>query len=313
VGQGAVEGAQERGSDEEDDGEDFDPGEVEKRLYVQEPEFGSMLTVMAREGNSLSSVIRNAWDDRPLRSMVKKDPLQSTNSHVTIVGHVTKEELLKHLTESKLGYGIANRFLFMMVSRSKQLPYGGEQNLFTKAFIKRLKAAIKFAKTHRRVDFCKEPEEEYDGISAYDYWGDVYGELSEDRQFLLGSIISRAESQVRRIATLYAVLDKSEVVRMAHLEAALAVWAYAEDSANLLFGDKTGYRQVDDVLRVIRAHGGDGCRKTKIHETLGNNVLVRRIDQILEDLEKAGGIYREREDGEGKRGGRAELWFPVTG
>src|SRR5215208_588010 len=82
-------------SDEEDDGEDFDPGEVEKRLYVQEPEFGSMLTVMAREGNSLSSVIRNAWDDRPLRSMVKKDPLQSTNSHVTIVGHVTKEELIK--------------------------------------------------------------------------------------------------------------------------------------------------------------------------------------------------------------------------
>jgi hypothetical protein len=49
-----------------------DEGVNDKRLLILEEEFASVLTVMTREGNTLSSLIRRAWDGRNLRSMVKK-------------------------------------------------------------------------------------------------------------------------------------------------------------------------------------------------------------------------------------------------
>jgi hypothetical protein len=80
---------------------------------------------MKRDGNTLSMVARNAWDDKPLQSMTKNSPQKATRTHITIIGHVTKSELLKHLTEEKLGYGLANRFLFFLVRRVNILPLGG--------------------------------------------------------------------------------------------------------------------------------------------------------------------------------------------
>lgn len=43
-----------------------DKGEGDKRLLIVEPEFAQALKVMAREGNTLSTVIRQAFDDDPL-------------------------------------------------------------------------------------------------------------------------------------------------------------------------------------------------------------------------------------------------------
>ena len=88
---------------------------ADKRLLVEEPEFASPLTVMQRDGNTLSMVLRSAWDARTLQTLTKTSGEKSTGSHITIVGHITKKELLKHLTEEKLGSGIANRFVFALV------------------------------------------------------------------------------------------------------------------------------------------------------------------------------------------------------
>ena len=58
---------------------------------------------------------------RPLQTMTKHSPQKATHTHITIIGHVTQSELLKHLTEEKLGYGIANRFLFLPCSPGEHL------------------------------------------------------------------------------------------------------------------------------------------------------------------------------------------------
>ena len=44
------------------DARDGDPGVEDKRLFLVQSEFGNMLKIMAREGNSLSGVIRDAFD-----------------------------------------------------------------------------------------------------------------------------------------------------------------------------------------------------------------------------------------------------------
>ena len=53
-------------------------GEPDKRLLVIEGEFANVLKVMAREGNTLSPVIRSAWDSGDLKTMVKNSPAKAT-------------------------------------------------------------------------------------------------------------------------------------------------------------------------------------------------------------------------------------------
>lgn len=51
----------------------IDEGVTDKRLFLVQSEFGSVLKIMAREGNSLSGVIRDAWDGEDLCPMTKNN------------------------------------------------------------------------------------------------------------------------------------------------------------------------------------------------------------------------------------------------
>jgi len=103
-----------------------DPGEDDKRLLVIEPEFASTLTVMAREGNTLSAVMRQGWDDRDLSPLTRNNPIKATDAHVSIIGHITQQELLARMDDTSKANGFANRFLWAVVKRSKELPEGAE-------------------------------------------------------------------------------------------------------------------------------------------------------------------------------------------
>ena len=107
-----------------------DPGVADKRLLVFEAEFGSVLHRLRREGNSLSSVIRAAWDgEEVLRTMTRHAHLTATNAHISIVGQITNEELGKLLSETELLNGFANRFLWVATRGSATLhPDGGNPN-----------------------------------------------------------------------------------------------------------------------------------------------------------------------------------------
>ena len=101
-----------------------DPGIADKRLFVQEAEFASVLRHMERPGNTLSSTLRCLWDRGDVQSLTKNSPARTTGSLVSIVGHITVEELLKYLTRTEMANGLANQFLFACVKRSKRLPFG---------------------------------------------------------------------------------------------------------------------------------------------------------------------------------------------
>jgi hypothetical protein len=58
--------------------ETIDPGVIDKRLMIVEPEFAGALSAMERHGNTLSPVIRNAWDGQKLQTLTKASPLKAT-------------------------------------------------------------------------------------------------------------------------------------------------------------------------------------------------------------------------------------------
>ena len=62
---------------------DPDPDEpggdaIDKRKLVVEPEFAQVMKVLAREGNTLSPVVRDAWDGKTLQTINKNSPLRAS-------------------------------------------------------------------------------------------------------------------------------------------------------------------------------------------------------------------------------------------
>ena len=103
---------------------EVDAREPDKRLLVIEPELAVVLRVIAREANILSGLIRQAWDAGDLGTLTKHSPLRATGAHVSLIGHITEEEVRRYLTETERANGFANRFLWLLVKRSKTLPDG---------------------------------------------------------------------------------------------------------------------------------------------------------------------------------------------
>ena len=97
----------------------------DKRLLVVESEFGGALRVLGREGSTLSAILRQAYDGDDLRFLTKNNPAAATAPHVSLCGHVTREELQKHLSSVEAFNGLGNRILWTCARRSKGLPFGG--------------------------------------------------------------------------------------------------------------------------------------------------------------------------------------------
>ena len=97
-----------------------DDGEVrDKRLMLVEQEFGGALKVSKREGNSLSAAIRSFWDNGSYSPLTKRDKVIASDVHFCFVGHVTSDELLKHLNSVEISNGFANRILWAAIKRSQ--------------------------------------------------------------------------------------------------------------------------------------------------------------------------------------------------
>jgi hypothetical protein len=270
---------------------EFDPGVKDKRLMVYEPEYASVLRQVERQGNTLSAVVRQAWDGGNLRSLVKNCPARSTDAHVSLVGHVTVEELRRYLTVTEMGNGFANRNLFVCVGRSKLLPEGGTVDPAEMAAVQEeFVGALAFAKEARRL---KRDD------AAREIWRDVYGPLSEGRPGLSGALLGRAEAHVTRLSLIYALLDKSEAVGAAHLLAALGLWRYAEASVLHVFGDSLGDPVADELLRLLRA-SPKGLTRTDINAHFGRHQTSERIGQALRLLAGNGLARFEREETSGR-------------
>ena len=123
-----------------------DQGETDKRLLVAEEEFARALSAMDREGNTLSMVVRSAWDGDNLRTLVVRNGLRATDPHISFIVQITTEELYERFSVSDQRNGVGNRFLWCLSRRSKQLPEGGALHEvdFTNV-IRRLREVVEFS------------------------------------------------------------------------------------------------------------------------------------------------------------------------
>ena len=280
-----------------------DPGIEDKRLLLDEREFYSALEVMRREGNIVSRIVRDAWDCRPtLRTLTKNTHTRVTNAFISIVGHITIEELRQKLDHTSMANGYANRFIYGCVHRSKMLPFGGDALDATDLGM-RTRTAIETARNFDRVNMTS---------AAMELWVAVYPQLSGEVVGLLGSLTARAEGQTIRLSLIYALLDGIGGIDRAHLEAALAVWAFCNASARLIFGDVTGDTIADAILRALRSAGATGKTRTEIYTLFNGNRRSGDIGRALELLMQRGKARTvTTPPPPGRRGRPTETWYAI--
>lgn len=224
--------------------------------------------------------------------------MKATEAHISIIGHITRSELLRHLTETEAANGFANRFTWLMVRRSKELPFGGEWHKVDIApLVRRFCSALEFGSVPVLITW---------GDSAREIWREVYGPLSEGKLGLFGAVVGRAEAHVMRLAALYAVMGESHEIEREHLLGALALWDYSDKSARYIFGDATGDPVADQILSALRAAGKDGMTRTEISNLFGRNMRSERIAQALSLLLGAGRVRSKTHQTGGRQ---AERWY----
>jgi hypothetical protein len=251
----------------------------DRRLLVLETEFASVLKAIARDANTLSPVVRNAWDHRVLQVITKHDPARASDAHVAVIGHITADELVRHVAATEMANGFLNRFLLCCVRRSRLLPEGGHLDPAALApLAARLAQAAHVASRAQNVSLDE---------TARQLWWQRYPALSAARPGMWGAATARAEAHVVRLALIYALLDQAARINLTHLRAALAVWDYAARSAAHIFGDSLGDPMADDIRHALGEHP-DGLTRTELRDLFNRNRTRAQIGRALDLLVGAG-------------------------
>lgn len=258
-----------------------DETDTGKTLIVWETEFGRPLAASRREGNTLSHVLRDLWDDGKGSSMTKADPVTVTGAHLIVIGHITPKELRVKLTEVDISGGLANRFLTFWARRTKLLAdQVAEPD--TRHLAKEVDDTLTWVSRLGTKRIQRAP-------SAADYWRRIYKALADQEvEGPLGELLARAPAYVLRIALAYALMDRATEIGVVHLRAALAMVSYAIDSATYVFGDTAGTGDLGKLSQALRAAGTKGMARTDISKLFSGNRSVEKITALVSELVSSG-------------------------
>ncbi len=259
-----------------------DPGVSDKRLAIVEQEFGRVLTICGREGNTLSETLRKCWDSEPILHVTNKnDPEQASGPHVSLIGHITLNELRKKLDQIDCSNGFANRIMWLVVNRAKVIacppPIDWQRHRSIVERLRNIKAAS--GASGRSLTWAKQ---------ALLEWHDYYNaKKGSSGQGMTGPIIARSAPHVLRLAMLYAVLEGTTVLESQHLEAARAFVGYCERCAQWIFQERTGNKVADKIIWNLERRP-EGMTRTEIRvELFAKHCSETTLNMALSDLVNA--------------------------
>jgi len=273
-----------------------DPGVSDKRLMLVESEMSNPLQRAGIGGNTLSGVLRQAWDGERLRTLTKNSPLRATGSHISVVAHVTEADLILYLTAVAQANGFGNRWLYFLVRRSKLVASGKP---VPEVLLEPLVHDLRRVATQPARLLERTPAAEAD-------WEAIYPSLTAEVPGLTGAMLARNVAQVLRLSVIYAALDCAPAIDVPHLQAAVAVWEYAEASVRAIFGTKLGIPMLDTIVEALTAKSPQST--SDLHDLFGRHKSATEMDRAL-TLLSTPPINRIRKAGQRTGAGRpGQLW-----
>lgn len=297
-GEGVVYAVRDSSEETNKEGEPTDTGIEDKRLLVLEDEFGAALSSMNRQGNTLSAILRQAWDGGSIEPLTKKDRIKSTGAHINIVGHITRHELEILLQKSDIFNGFANRFLWVCSRRQKIVPLPRPMDSdVVEEISKELSDAIDFGRYALEVTLADDTRK---------YWEGLYPSITRDEPGLVGVVTSRAEAQVLRLSLIFALIDCQNKIAPVHLKAAIALWQYCRESCKYIFGDRNHDPNKSKILDALKT----GPKTlSEVNAMFNGHFSSAKLNQLLIDLQSDGSVTCSKE----KTGGRPRQIWQITG
>ena len=290
TGEGLIERIRDRDEDDQDSG----IGTDDKRLVVIESEFAVVLARAKREGNTLSTIMRQAWEGDALVVLNRK-PIKASSSHVAVSGHISRVEFRAKSSQADMAGGSYNRFLPLHVARSKVLPIpDGVDEETLSDLCPRLRKAIEAAREIDKISM---------DTAAKALWSrpdtGIYAALTSgaDEDGPTAQFTQRAAPYTLRIAGLYAALDARPWIADHHLEAAYALIQYAVASAQYVHQGTPNQAELErDQLRrdlianAVDKAGPTGLTRAEVSALFGRNLSKDTLGELIGAVVKDG-IY----------------------
>lgn len=267
----------------------------DQRVLTVEEEFARLLTVAARQGATLSPVMRSAWDSDVLGTRTKAQTLTASDAHVCFLGQITMAELTQDLKPVDIQNGFGNRFLFVLSHRTNLIPEPGripEDDV--QRFGQHLRSAVRFAHG------CGEMKRS-EGFRVA--WQDLYCliESQPSGGRFYDALTGRATAHLLRLAMIYALLDESPIMKEVHLRAAAALWDYAEASVAHIWGATLGDADLDRLYVAVKGAGEDGLTRTQISELFSKNKRRAELETLVTQLVDLGLVTNTSQPSTGGR------------
>jgi Bifunctional DNA primase/polymerase, N-terminal/Protein of unknown function (DUF3987) len=279
----------------------FKAGIADKRLCIREGELSNILKLMADPKTRADELLRNMWDGKELQNLVsgmtdqgENKSLRCTKPHGSIIGYTTSALMKNTMPVGADTSGAGNRFLYAYLKRLKLVPLGGPEINWVNetldykgekiSFIIYFYEMVREAQKDRLIPIAP---------SARKFWENTYLKMERNAWAgFVGRMTSRGAAHVRRLATIFALVDREDSVQIKHLEAALGIWEYSRQSARYIF---MGYTtEQEKILRLAHEKGPEGITGGRdIHALFNRHKSGEWIQTQLVALKAGGWLSQE--------------------
>lgn len=265
-------------------------------LLAIQPEASAVFKNFERNGNKLSELIREAFDDDPIANMSVSNEMRVERHYICFIFLITKAELLHAIKAVELLNGFANRFIWALVHRSKILsnPPKADVDKLSRLAIK-IREAVNFARAQTVIKLTEEAEL---------MWDSIYQKIHKDKPDTHTSgLKGRFDVLTLRLALNFALLDQSDKVTVKHLEAANELIEISEHCIESIFERKSSV--LDSVSNKILnglSRERDWVTQTSImNRFFSNNIKSDLLNEKLNTLESQNYIKRKITKSDGKK------------
>ena len=281
-------------------GSDDNPPVTDKRLFVLEPEFSNIMSLCQRVGNTLSIVLRNAFDGMPIQPLTKRDKVKVSDPFVCLLANITDKELTRHEQGDMMAAnGMLNRFLILWQQPTRDVPFPDPipdervDHLARQLADQIIAARRGHHETHyqriRSLSWCLNLNE-----SARRYWSRHYSALiNRPDAEQVQALTRRHRLHALILGGLFALLEGHTIIQKAHLKTALAWVDYSRQSVTYAYQSQRLQQQAEENHRAARRilyavvllnqkHGR--CTRTDLHNFYQRKLKAAAITQALETL-----------------------------
>ncbi|MDD5272599.1 MAG: DUF3987 domain-containing protein [Methylovulum sp.] len=260
----------------------------DKRLWVIESEFANVLHQGRRDGNTLSTALRDAWDGSDIKPATKKFTAVSSAPHIGIHANITPSEL-KGLSSSRdIHNGFFNRFLMVFsenvahVAFPSPTPESAVDDLAAQAadIIRYAKGGYPASSNGLQMHMSEAVMKYYDAI-----FPSLKKPFDSD---IISTLLERRAPYVLRLAMLFALTNKTHVIEPKHLQAGLAWVNYAINTVRYVFADQAVSPQArenrahaDKILAFLGKHPEGAGLRELINDCFKKNLSTERIQKAL--------------------------------